>query len=221
MSQTSKKVAMILSGSGHLDGSEITESVCALIGLSEMGAQVSCFAPDLDFTPTNFLTRQPDSQKRNILQESARISRGEIHPLEALVARDFDALLFPGGFGAALHLCDWAQKGAQCRVLPEVKKTIESFYTLQKPIGAICIAPALIAKVLGSHGVQLTIGQDHETSLEIAKTGAVHIPCPVEDFVTDRAHRIITTPAYMYGDAKPFQVYRGVLGLTQELYRMS
>jgi enhancing lycopene biosynthesis protein 2 len=216
-----KKIALVLSGCGHLDGAEITESVSTIIALTELGAQVSCFAPDLDFTPTNFLTRQPETITRNVMQEAARISRGEIHPLEALVAKDFEALVFPGGFGVALHLCDWAKKGSACQVLPAVKTVIEGFYNQQKPIGAICIAPALIAKVLGHHGVQLTIGKDSETAQEIQKTGAKHVDCPVEDFVTDRAHRIVSTPAYMYGNAKPYQVFRGIRGLVQELYNMA
>jgi enhancing lycopene biosynthesis protein 2 len=216
-----KKIAVVLSGCGHLDGAEITESVSTLISLTELGAKISCFAPDMDFTPTNFLTRQTESGTRNVMQEAARISRGEINPLNSLVAKDFEALVFPGGFGVALHLCDWAKKGAQCGVLPEARKVIEDFYAQAKPIGAICIAPALIARVLGRHGVQLTVGNDVETSQEIKKTGAVPVDCPVEDFVTDRAHRIISTPAYMYAEAKPFQVFRGIRGLAQELYSMA
>ncbi len=215
-----KRVAMILSGSGYLDGTEITEAVSLMIELSRHGAQVEFFAPDEMKPATNHLDKSITTDNRSVLAESARISRSSITALDSLVAKDFDALVLPGGFGAATVLCDWASKGAACSVLPLVSKSIQDFYKLQKPIGACCIAPVLLAKTLGSHKVQLTIGNDPETNQEIRKTGAHPIDCPVDDFVTDRDHRVITTPAYMY-DAKPHEVFLGISKMVSELIEMA
>ena len=216
-----KKIAIVLSGCGHQDGAEITESVSTLIALSELGADYTVFAPSQEFKANNFLTGKASGEIRNIMQEAARISRGHIKDLKELNPKNFDGVAFPGGFGAALHLCDWAHKGSNCSVQPTVQKVIEGFYQEQKPILAICIAPALIAKVLGSHGITLTIGNDKETAQEIEKTGAQHENCKVTDYVTDREHKIVTTPAYMYDDAKPFEVFQGVRGAAKEFFEMA
>jgi enhancing lycopene biosynthesis protein 2 len=216
-----KKVAVVLSGCGHKDGAEITEAVSTLIALTEAGAEYEVFAPNNSFAVTDPVTSQPTSENRNIMKEAARIARGKIHDLKELKAGNFDAIAFPGGFGAALHLCTWAQEGSKCKVNPEAERVLKDFYTQEKPIAAICIAPALVARVLGSKGVTLTIGNDKETAAEIEKTGAKHENCPVTDFVTDREHRIITTPAYMYDDAKPFEVFTGVRQAIRELVEMA
>jgi enhancing lycopene biosynthesis protein 2 len=216
-----KKIAVILSGCGHKDGSEITESVSTLIALAECGAEYKVFAPDIEFAAKDARTGQLKGETRNVLEEAARISRGEIQSLNDLKAKDFDGLAMPGGFGAALNLCTWATEGAKCKVGIQVERVLKEFYAEQKPIGAICIAPALVARVLGSHGVTVTIGKDAETAAEIGKTGAIHEECEVDDFVTDRAHRIITTPAYMYDDASPFAVFTGIRGAIRELVEMA
>jgi len=218
---SSKKIAVVLSGCGHKDGAEITEAVSTLIALSEAGAAYQVFAPDQDFAVKDPVTSQPTSEKRNMMTEAARISRGDIQPLKNLHAKNFDALAFPGGFGAALNLCTWGLEGADCTVLPDAQRVIQDFYKEQKPICAICIAPALIAKVLGSEGVTVTIGDDKDTSAEIRKTGAHHENCKVDDFITDRGHRIISTPAYMYDRAKPFEVFTGVRKAIRELVEMA
>ncbi len=189
----SKKVAVILSGCGHKDGAEITEAVSTLIALSEAGATYEVFAP------------------RNVMLEAARISRGEINDLNDLHAKNFDALAIPGGMGVKLNLFDNA----------DAARVIKEFYDEQKPIAAICIAPALIAKVIGKKGVTLTIGDDQETAAEIEKTGAHHESCRVDDYITDRGHRIITTPAYMYAEARPFEVFSGVRKAIRELVEMA
>lgn len=198
-----KKIAIILTGCGHKDGTEITEAVSTLIAISEAGATYKVFAPDFK------------------MEESARISRGQIHNLKDLKAQDFDGLALPGGYGAALHLCTWAKEGAKCSVHPEAERVLKEFYQDQKPIAAICIAPALVARVLGSYGITLTIGNDKATSEEIQKTGAIHESCAVEDFVTDRDHRLVTTPAYMYDDAKPNQVFKGISRAIKEMVEMA
>lgn len=212
-----KKIAVVLSGCGHRDGSEITESVSMLIGLTQAGAEVHCFAPDIEIPVVNHLNGEVQKEKRSLLQEASRIARGHITSLDKLHAKDFDALAFPGGYGAAKNLCNWAEKGAQCDVNPDVKRVILDFYNASKPIGAACIAPVLLARVLGDKKVTLTIGDDPATAAEIKKTGAQHEDCPVDDYITDRETKVVTTPAYMYGDAKPNEVFKGIFGLAHEL----
>jgi enhancing lycopene biosynthesis protein 2 len=214
-----KRIAVILSGCGFKDGAEITEAVSVLVGLSELGAEYKVFAPNVDFTATNHMNG--DSQEtRNTLTESARVARGDIEDLEKLQSQDFDGIVFPGGYGAALHLCDFAQKGPNCSVHPKVEKTIRDFFEESKPIGAICIAPVLIARVLGDKGVNLTIGNDPDTAAALEKMGAQHVNCEVQDYVTDRECKVISTPAYMY-EAQPHQVFQGVSSALKELFEMA
>lgn len=216
-----KKVAVILSGCGNKDGAEITEAVSLLIALSQNGAEYMCFAPSVEFDALNFIDNQSLGQKRNVLTEAARIARGQIQDLKTLDYKKYDALAFVGGYGAAKNLCDWAAKGSKCTVLPDVEKAIKDFHQETKPIAAICIAPVLLAKVLGSHHVTVTLGDDKETIAEVLKTGAQHEVCPVDDYVTDRETKVITTPAYMYGNAKPHEVFKGISGLAKELVEMA
>ncbi len=211
-----KKIAVVLSGSGFKDGSEITESVSLLIALNQAGASVSMFAPNIDFESVNHLTGEK-SEKRNALAESARIARGQVQDLKQLKVQDFDALVMPGGYGAANVLSTWGTQGSKCTVIEDLKKIILEFHDASKPIGAICIAPVILAKVLGDKKVTLTIGNDPDTIAEILKTGAQHEECPVDDYLTDRETKIVTTPAYMYGDAKPNQVFAGIFGLAHEI----
>lgn len=215
-----KKVAVVLSGCGFKDGSEITEAVSALIALSELGADYEVFAPDIDSPVTDHLTGRSNGT-RKVLTEAARIARGKIKNLKDLQSKNFEAVVFPGGFGAATVLCGFGTTGANCEVHPDVQKVIEGFYSEEKPIAGICIAPALIARVLGKKGITVTIGNDKDTAAEIRKTGALHESCAVEDYVTDREHKIITTPAYMYDEAKPHQVFKGIRRALKELVEMA
>lgn len=216
-----KKVAIVLSGCGHKDGSEITETTSTLIALSQNKAKATCFAPNIEIEPINHISNERDHQnKRSLLTESARIARGDIHDLKELKEKDFDAIVFPGGYGVVTNLSDWKNKGHQCHVLPEIEKALKEFHAASKPIGAICIAPILVAKVLGKKHVELTIGEDQQTAQEIEKTGAKHITCPVDDFITDRENKVITTPAYMY-NAQPYEVFKGISGLIKELVEMA
>ena len=216
-----KKIAVILSGCGYKDGSEITESISVLVALSELGVQYEIFAPDLDVETTDHLSENSTNNKRNILHEAARIARGQVKDIKSLNPDHYEALAMPGGFGAALHLCDFAVKGSKASVHPEVRRVVESFYRSSKPIGAACIAPAVLALVLGSKGVTLTVGEKGEASAEIEKTGAHHELCAVDNFVTDREHKVVTTPAYMYDDAKPHLVFKGIRLAMQELCEMA
>ncbi|PWU21337.1 MAG: isoprenoid biosynthesis protein ElbB [Bdellovibrio sp.] len=215
-----KRIAVALAGCGNKDGTEITEAVSLIVGLSRLGVRVDFFAPDRTFEARNFLN-DTNIGTRNMMIEAARITRSNMMDLNNLNPTDYDALAFPGGFGAALHLSDWARKGSACEVMPAVKKPILAFNEQQKPIAAICIAPVLLAKVLGGRKVTVTIGNDKETIGEILKTGAQHQICPVDEVLVDRTCKVITTPAYMYGSAKPHEVFIGIEKLAKELAEMA
>jgi enhancing lycopene biosynthesis protein 2 len=215
-----KKIAVVLSGCGNKDGSEIQEAVSLILNLSLLGVKTHYFAPDVPFIAVDFLTGEKFSEPRNVLQESARITRSKISDLKELSASDFDAIALPGGLGATLNLSTWSKAGAKCTVNPDLESALKDFHAQSKPIAAICIAPTLVARVLGKHGVTVTIGDDPETIAEITKTGAIHEICPVHDYVTDREHKIITTPAYMY-EAQPHEVFKGISGLCKELFVMA
>jgi len=206
-----KKVAVLLSGCGYLDGAEIRESVLTLLALDEQEAEVEIFAPDQTQHHTiNHHNGNEENGPRNILAEAGRIARGKVSPLKDASAADFDALIIPGGFGVAKNLCDFAFKGSEAKALADVKNLIESFYDLKKPIGAICIAPALVALCLGEKKVSLTIGNDKETALEIEKTGAKHLECPVNEARVDESNKIVSTPAYMFDDAPLAEINKGI-----------
>lgn len=216
-----KNIAVVLAGCGNRDGTEITEAVSALISISETGASYQCFAPNLEVNEVDHLTAKPTGLKRNTLHEGARIARGKIKDLKELNARDFEGIVFPGGFAAANILSNWGEAGSNAKVNSDVERVIKEFHKQSKPICAICIAPTLLARVLGSTHAALTIGNDLETSQEISKTGADHVECEVNDYVTDRENKLITTPAYMYGKAKPHEVFIGIRGAIKEFMEMA
>lgn len=193
-----KKVGIVLSGCGVYDGSEIHEAVFTLLAVDRNGAEAVCMAPDLEFAEVNHLTGQATGAKRNVLTESARIARGKIREIGEVRADELDAIIFPGGYGAAKNLCDFAEKGAQASIHPEVARLLREMAKARKPICAICIAPALVAAALGKeYAPKLTIGTDAGTAAAIAATGSEHVLCPVTEFVVDRERKIVTTPAYM------------------------
>lgn len=194
------RVGVILSGSGVYDGSEIHETVITLLALDRAGAEAICMAPNVDqMHVVNHLTGEvAEGEARNVLVESARIARGNIKDIKEVSVADFDALILPGGFGAAKNLCDFAVNGPDCSVNPDVVKIIQNTVAAKKPLAAICIAPALIAKVLGqSNSPALTIGTDEGTAGALNAMGARHVDCPVREFVVDEENKIISSPAYM------------------------
>lgn len=194
------KIGVILSGCGVYDGSEIHETVITLLALDRAGADVVIMAPDMEQAVVNHLTGEPvEGAVRNVLEESARIARGNISDIAKVKAADLDALFIPGGFGAAKNLCDFAFKGPDCSVHPEVARLIREIVSARKPLAAVCIAPALVAKVLGDDKLahELTIGTDEGTAGAVASMGATHVSCPVNEFVIDKKNKIITSPAYM------------------------
>lgn len=193
----SKKVAVILSGCGVYDGAEIYESVITLLRLDQRGAQVQCFAPDIaQLHVINHLTGEEMPESRNVLVESARIARGEVRDIREANAEDFDALIVPGGFGSAKNLSNFAVEGTGCTVQPDVLALTEAFAEAGKPVGLICISPALAAKIYGP-GVICTIGNDADTAAALNKMGATHKDCAVSEIVEDKARKLVTTPAYM------------------------
>jgi enhancing lycopene biosynthesis protein 2 len=194
------KIGVILSGCGVYDGSEINETVITLLALDRAGAEVLMMAPNVEQQVVNHLTGDTIAgATRNVLEESARIARGNVTDIATVKVDDFDALFIPGGFGVAKNLCDFAFKGPDCSVNPDVERLLKGTVAAGKPLAAVCIAPALLAKVLGQDlpGVQLTIGTDEGTAGAINTMGAAHISCPVTEFIVDEKNRIITSPAYM------------------------
>ena len=193
----SKKVAVILSGSGVYDGAEIHESVITLLRLDQRGAQVQCFAPNIaQLHVINHLTGEEMPETRNVLVESARIARGEIKDIREARVEDFDALIIPGGFGAAKNLSSFATEGAACSVQADVLNLAEAFAEAGKPIGLMCISPAIAAKIYGP-GVICTIGTDADTAAAVSKMGGTHQECEVSEIVEDKARKLVSTPAYM------------------------
>ncbi|MBK5071523.1 isoprenoid biosynthesis glyoxalase ElbB [Budviciaceae bacterium CWB-B4] len=192
-----KRVAVVLSGCGFLDGAEINESVLTLLALDRADAEVTCFAPDQPQSDViNHFTGQPATESRNVLTESARIARGKIQPLSQADAALFDALIVPGGFGAAKNLSNFASRGAECEINQDLTRLVKAMHSAGKPMGFICIAPVLLPKMLGVP-VRLTIGNDIDTAEVVDAMGGEHITCPVDDIVVDEEQKVVTTPAYM------------------------
>jgi enhancing lycopene biosynthesis protein 2 len=192
-----KKVAVILSGCGVYDGAEIHESVLTLLRLDQRGAVVQCFAPNVtQLHVVDHYSGDEMDETRNVLVESARIARGQIKDVKELHVGDFDAVILPGGFGVAKNLSDFVVSGANCSVQADVLSATQAFVKAGKPVGLMCIAPALAAKIFGA-GVICTIGKDHDTAAALMQMGAEHHECEVSDIVEDAQHKLVTTPAYM------------------------
>jgi len=197
----SKKVAVLLSGCGVFDGSEIHEAVITLLRLSQRGAEVQCFAPNIEQSEViNHLTGEAMSQSRNVLVESARIARGNIQSINEADSSLFDALIVPGGFGAAKNLSNFATKGADCTIQPDVLALAQSFAKAGKPVGLICISPALAAGIYGDN-VICTIGNDETTAAALEKMGSKHQISTVHDIVYDPQNNLVSTPAYMLANS--------------------
>ena len=196
-----KKIGVVLSGCGVYDGSEIHEAVITLLAIDRAGAEAVCMAPNIEqMHVINHLTGEPaEGEKRNVLVEAARIARGQIKDIAQVKAADIDALILPGGFGAAKNLCNFAVKGADCDVQPDVARLVREVVDANKPLGAVCIAPALVSRVLGNEKLahKLTIGTDADTAGALEKMGSQHVKCPVNEFVIDEKNKIVSSPAYM------------------------
>lgn len=214
-----KKVAVILSGCGYLDGSEIRESVLTLLALDAANIEYQIFAPDEPlFHVVNHVKGEVNTaESRNILQEAARIARGEISSLDKLDKSEFDGLLLPGGFGVAKNLSTFAFKGAEARVHSEINSILKAFHQSKKPIGAVCISPALLALTFGDLHPNITLGSDDNIAKEIEKTGSIHHVCQTSDCVVDKQNLFVTTPAYMDDKASLKDIYQGITKLVKEI----
>ena len=196
-----KRVGVILSGSGYLDGAEIQEATLTLLFLDKRGAKVTAMAPDVkQMHVVDHVKGEPaGSEARNVLAEAARITRGAIVDVKTVKAADLDALILPGGFGVAKNLCTFATEGVKLEVNPDVERLVRDMATAGKPLGFVCIAPVIAAKVLGSRKVRITIGNDPATAAAINALGAVHVDSPVDQIVVDERTKVVSTPAYMLG----------------------
>ncbi len=215
------KVAVVLAGCGVYDGAEINEAVLSLLSLEQQGASYQCFAPDIEqMHVVNHLTGQPVAgETRNVLVEAARIARGNILELAALQVAEFDALLVPGGFGAAKNLCNFAVAGAEMEVHADFLRIARAFHQAGKPIGLICIAPVMAAAICGA-GSQCTIGDDAETAAAIEAMGGQHVACPVSEARVDRERKLVTTPAYMLA-GNVSEAYTGISACVREVLALA
>ncbi|MDM8335172.1 isoprenoid biosynthesis glyoxalase ElbB [Wolbachia pipientis] len=215
MGEKKLKAAIVLSGCGHLDGAEVREAVLSLLVLDQQEVDVRCFAPDINITQViNHKTKEAVKEKRNILVEAARIARGEIYDLKDAKAEDFDMLVVPGGYGVARNLSDLAENKDLVTVTPEFERLVSEFFVTKKPIGAICISPAVIVFILsskidkGKNRIKVTIGDDREKLIE--KLGGEHIKCDTELSIEDEEHNVFSCSAYMRSNENTHSVYQGI-----------
>jgi enhancing lycopene biosynthesis protein 2 len=212
-----KKFAVILAGSGVYDGAEIHEATLTLLAIAKNGASYEIFAPDIpQHHVINHLTGEVMQETRNVLVEAARIARGNIHPLSSFSAGDFDAMIFPGGFGAVKNLSTWAFEGDNCTVHPEVEKAVRSMNGVRKPIGAMCIAPVILARLFKS--CHLTTGQDRPSGDFIEKTGNKYVRTTYGEVVTEREKNFFSTPAYML-ESTIVDIETGTNNLVREMLK--
>lgn len=212
-----KKIAVILAGCGRRDGSEINESVTLLLALDQNDCQVQCFAPNIpQYHVVNHLTDEVVAGcSRNVLEEAARLARGGVKPIEEYKAEDYDALIFSGGFGVAKNLCSYASDGTEMKINTEVERVITETHRAGKPLGGMCIAPIMFAKVI--HGVHITLGsEDCDAAHDAEKMGANHIQTQNGDVVVDNQEHIFTTPCYML-DARLSDIYEDACNLVEAI----
>lgn len=213
-----KKFAVVLSGCGVFDGAEIHEATLSLLAIAKKGCTYEIFAPDIkQYHVVNHITGDEMEETRNVLVESARIARGKIRDLKEFHPADFDGLLFPGGFGAAKNLSTWAFEGADAAILPEVEVAITGMVAMKKPVGALCISPVILARVLGE--VHLTIGDDESTIDALESMGTKHVYATHGEVVVDPDHNLVTTPCYML-DANIVQIAEGADNVVDAMIKM-
>lgn len=214
-----KKIAVVLAGNGVYDGAEIHEATLTLLAIARNGAQYQCFAPDVEQAHVvNHLTGEEMPEKRNVLVEAARIARGNIKPLSEYKAKNYDAIVFPGGFGAAKNLCTFAFDGVDCKVNPDVEKAVRTTVAEEKPVGALCISPVVITKILGD--VKVTIGQDEATIQAIEDLGGTHKKTTHGQIVVDDKYKVVTTPCYML-NATIDQIADGAENVVKKILEMA
>ena len=212
-----KKFAIIIAGCGVFDGAEIHETVLTLLAIDRQGAGFQLFAPDTEqHHVINHFTGQLMEESRNVLVEAARIARGEIRSLRDFDPSHFDGLILPGGFGAAKNLCTWAFEGDACRVNPDLEKALKAMTRLKKPVGAMCIAPVILAALFP--GTRVTTGQDKNSGGFIERKGSVYVPASHGEVIVDEANLLFSTPCYML-DASISQIAEGTDNLVREMMK--
>ncbi|WGL98031.1 isoprenoid biosynthesis glyoxalase ElbB [Arsenophonus sp. aPb] len=215
-----KPIAVILSGCGVLDGSEIHESVLTMLSLSQNSVEMCFLAPDREqLDVINHINGKEKQEKRNIMVESSRISRGKIAPLASADANKFSAVIIPGGFGVAKNLSNFAIKESNCEIDKDLLTFCRKIHQQGKPMGLMCIAPVMLPKILNKT-VTLTIGNDKKTIAQIEKMGGKHIVCSFDDIVVDEDNRVITTPAYMLASS-PNEAWQGINKLVKKVIEMA
>ncbi len=217
--QAKKKFAIVLAGCGNKDGAEIQEAVLTLLAIDQQGGQYQCFAPNVPQAKViNFLTDKPLPESRNVLVESARIARSQIKPLNEFNPADYDILVFPGGTGVAYNLCSYAMEGEKMVIDLDVEQAVVGMHNAKKPIGALCIAPVIVAKLIP--GVHVTFGEDAKANQIFSTIGAKPINTTADSIVIDEANKVVTTPCYML-KTHPAQMFEGISKLISALIRLS
>lgn len=218
-----KKIAVILSGCGNRDGSELQESLSLLLAIDRRGWQYQCFAPEGLFEVVPHIDVQDEEEEGTVLDifvESARIARGNLLPLEEYRPADYDALALPGGMGAARNLSTFAFDGPRMEVMDSVQDAILETYRAHKPVVAMCIAPMVLAKVLGRYEVELTLGPDDNQASQVAKGFGCRVQaCGPTDVCVDSEHKVLTTPAYMAA-THISEIFDGAANMVGELAKM-
>ena len=220
------RVGVVLSGCGSADGSEISEAVLAMYWIERCGGRVICMAPDVSQARVvDHLTRAPDTEAspRRVMSEAARIARGQVSEISTVRDNDLDALIFPGGQGVATVLSNYAEKGVVCEVHPEVARLLKALLARRRPMGFICLAPILAARVLGpAAGVRITLGTKASVeSKHAAVMGADVRPCPVREILVDQKNRVVSTPAYMVDDVRLSEVAMGIERLVRQVVALT
>lgn len=211
-----KNIAIILSGCGVLDGSEIHESVLSMLAIEQYGAEWTCFAPNISQSiVVNHLDKSTKKESRNVLEESARIARGNIKDIKELNIEEFDGLIIPGGCGVIYNLSNYATQTKEFKIDPQVLNVCLEFAKHNKPAGYICIAPMLIPLIYQKQA-KATLGNDKDAIADFCSNGGEHISCPVDDYVLDQDLKILSTPAYMLAN----NVQQANLGINRMIHRL-
>jgi enhancing lycopene biosynthesis protein 2 len=214
-----KKIAVILAGCGNRDGSETHETLSVLLAIDKRGMEYQCFAPNGEFNVFNHIKGEATGEKRDLMLEASRLCRGNIKSLSEYCTEDFDALVLPGGMGAAQNWSSYAFCGQAMEVNGEIAKAILDTFSAQKPIGALCIAPMILAKVLGDKNPTITLGGDCQAAKDAVALGCNHKVCSATEVAIDEKNKLLTAPAYMVA-TRISQIFEGSDNLIQALYNM-
>ncbi len=220
----SKNILVLLAGCGAKDGAEIQEAVLTLLAIKKEGCDYTCASLNKNQKHVlNFIDDTELPQERNMMQEASRISSGQIEDIAKLSMKDFDALVIPGGFGVAKNFCTFAFEGTKASVEPEIKRIIQEAYALKKPIGAICIAPALVALSLAemSPEITMTLGTQEEANKNLTEIGVKFKSCPTTAHIVDEENRIVSSPAYMHGDSTIVDLEEGISKCVKAVVEMT